>query len=119
MKIAIACDHGGFDLKTDLSAWLTQQGHQVEDFGCPGRDSCDYADFAGPAAEAVAEGRCQRGIVICTTGIGVSITANKVRGIRCALCSEPQRCQHAGPGRRRGGAPDGPPDCGGLPHPRL
>ena len=89
MKIAMACDHGGYDLKTDLMAWLTEQGHQVEDFGCPGRDSCDYADFAGPAAQAVAEGRSERGIVICTTGIGVSIAANKVRGIRCALCSEP------------------------------
>lgn len=89
MKIAMACDHGGYDLKTDLMAWLTEQGHQVEDFGCPGRDSCDYADFAGPAAQAVAEGRCERGIVICTTGIGVSIAANKVQGVRCALCSEP------------------------------
>ena len=89
MKIAMACDHGGYDLKTDMMTWLTEQGHQVEDFGCPGRDSCDYADFAGPAAQAVAEGRCERGIVICTTGIGVSITANKVRGVRCALCSEP------------------------------
>ena len=78
MKIAIACDHGGYDLKTELSAWLTEQGHQVEDFGCFNRDSCDYADFAGPAARAVAAGRCERGIVICTTGIGVSITANKV-----------------------------------------
>ena len=65
MKIAMACDHGGYDLKTDLMAWLTEQGHQVEDFGCPGRDSCDYADFAGPAAQAVAEGRCERGIVPC------------------------------------------------------
>lgn len=89
MKISMACDHGGFDLKEDLKRWLAEQGHQVEDFGCPGHDSCDYADFAGPAAQAVAEGRCDRGIVICTTGIGVSITANKVRGIRCALCSEP------------------------------
>ena len=89
MKIAMACDHGGYDLKTDLMAWLTEQGHQVEDFGCPGRDSCDYADFAGPAAQAVAEGRCERGIVICTTGIGVSIAANKIQGVRCALCSEP------------------------------
>ncbi len=88
MKIAMACDHGGYDLKTDLMAWLTEQGHQVEDFGCPGRDSCDYADFAGPAAQAVAEGRCERGIVICTTGIGVSIAANKIQGVRCALCSE-------------------------------
>ena len=89
MKIAIACDHGGYDLKTELSAWLTEQGHQVEDFGCFNRDSCDYADFAGPAARAVAAGRCERGIVICTTGIGISMTANKVKGIRCALCGDP------------------------------
>ena len=56
MKIAIACDHGGYDLKTDLSAWLTEQGHQVEDFGCPDKSSCDYADFAEPAARAVLSG---------------------------------------------------------------
>ena len=91
MKIAIASDHGGFDLKEDLRSWLTEQGHQIEDFGCPGHDSCDYADFVEPAARAVADGSCDRGIVICTTGIGASITANKVRGIRCALCSEPWR----------------------------
>ena len=89
MKIAIASDHGGYDLKEDLRAWLTEQGHEVEDFGCHSRESCDYADFAEPAARAVADGKCERGIVICTTGIGISITANKVKGIRCALCSEP------------------------------
>lgn len=89
MKIAMACDHGGFALKEDLRAWLTEQGHEIEDFGCHSTESCDYPDFAGPAAKAVAAGRCQRGIVICTTGIGVSICANKVDGVRCALCSEP------------------------------
>ena len=89
MKISIASDHGGFDLKENLRAWLTEQGHEVEDFGCYSKDSCDYADFAEPAARAVAEGKCERGIVICTTGIGISMTANKVKGIRCALCSEP------------------------------
>lgn len=89
MKIAIASDHGGFDLKEDLRQWLTSQGHEVTDFGCRSKESCDYADFAYPAAQAVAAGACDRGIVICTTGIGVSITANKVHGIRCALCSEP------------------------------
>lgn len=89
MKIAIASDHGGYELKQDLSAWLTEQGHEVEDFGCHSLESCDYADFCEPAARAVADGRCGRGIVICTTGIGASITANKVRGVRCALCSEP------------------------------
>ena len=89
MKIAIASDHGGYDLKEDLKSWLAEQGHEVEDFGCHGHESCDYADFCEPAARAVAEGACQRGIVICTTGIGASITANKVKGVRCALCSEP------------------------------
>ena len=89
MRISIASDHGGYDLKEDLRSWLTGLGHEVEDFGCHSRESCDYADFAEPAARAVAEGKCDRGIVICTTGIGISITANKVKGIRCALCSEP------------------------------
>lgn len=89
MKIAIASDHGGYALKQDLSQWLTEEGHEVEDFGCHGLESCDYADFCEPAARAVAEGKCERGIVICTTGIGASITANKVKGIRCALCGDP------------------------------
>jgi len=89
MKISIACDHGGYDMKEDLKAWLAEKGHEVVDFGCGGHDSCDYADFVEPAARAVADGTCERGIVICTTGIGASITANKVKGIRCALCSEP------------------------------
>ena len=89
MKISIASDHGGYGLKEDLKIWLAEQGHEVVDFGCPGRDSCDYPDFVEPAARAVAEGACQRGIVICTTGIGASITANKVRGVRCALCGDP------------------------------
>ena len=89
MKIAIASDHGGFDLKEELRAWLTEQGHTIKDYGCFGHDSCDYADFVEPAARAVAAGEQERGIVICTTGIGASITANKVKGIRCALCSEP------------------------------
>ena len=89
MKIAMAVDHGGFDLKEDLRAWLTEQGHEVVDCGCFGKDSCDYPDFGAAAARAVADGRCERGIVICTTGIGISISANKVKGIRCALCAEP------------------------------
>ena len=89
MKLSIASDHGGYELKEDIKKFLTEQGHEVEDFGCNSLDSCDYADFAEPAARAVAEGKCERGIVICTTGIGISITANKVKGIRCALCSEP------------------------------
>ena len=89
MKISIASDHGGFDLKEDLRQWLAGLGHEVVDFGCQGHDSCDYPDFAGPAARAAASGECERGIVICTTGIGVSMTANKVKGVRCALCADP------------------------------
>ena len=89
MKIAIASDHGGFDLKEQVKVWLQEMGHEVEDFGCHSKESCDYPDFGAAAARAVASGQCEWGIVICTTGIGISITANKVKGIRCALCSEP------------------------------
>ena len=88
MKIAIACDHGALELKNTVKAHLEKQGHQLEDFGTHTLDSCDYPDFAGPAAQAVAAGKCDKGIVLCTTGIGVSITANKVKGIRCALLSD-------------------------------
>jgi len=88
MKIAIACDHGALELKNALGARLEQQGYEVKDFGTYTLDSCDYPDFVGPAAKAVAAGECDKGIVLCTTGIGVSITANKVDGIRCALLSD-------------------------------
>ena len=88
MKLAIGCDHGALALKNALLARLTAQGHEVKDFGTYTADSCDYPDFAAPAAQAVASGECEKGIVLCTTGIGVSITANKVPGIRCALLSD-------------------------------
>ncbi len=88
MKIAIGCDHGAFALKEKLAAHLTAAGHQVEDFGTYSTASCDYPDYAAAAARAVASGECQRGIVLCTTGIGVSIAANKIPGIRCALLSD-------------------------------
>ena len=88
MKIAIACDHGALALKNKLIAHLTAKGYEVQNFGTDALDSCDYPDFAAPAAQAVAEGTCDKGIVLCTTGIGVSITANKVKGIRCALLSD-------------------------------
>ena len=88
MKIAMACDHGAFDLKQKVSAHLSAKGYEVVDFGTHSKDSCDYPDFAGPAARAVASGACEKGILLCTTGIGVSITANKVKGIRCALLSD-------------------------------
>ena len=85
MKIAVACDHGALALKNKVAAHLASKGYEVADFGTYTADSCDYPDFAGAAAKAVAAGECDKGIVLCTTGIGVSITANKVRGIRCAL----------------------------------
>ena len=89
MNISLACDHGGLALKQAVKQHLEKLGHQVEDFGTHTSDSCDYAMFAQRAAKAVVSGECERGIVMCGTGIGVSITANKVKGIRCALCSDP------------------------------
>ena len=86
--IALACDHGALALKEAVKAHLTARGLEFKDFGTFSRDSCDYADFAAPAARAVASGECDRGIVMCTTGIGVSITCNKIKGIRCALLSD-------------------------------
>ena len=88
MKIAIACDHGGFKLKQAVIQELKRLGHEVEDFGTYNEESCDYPDYASKAAKAVASGECEKGVVICGTGIGVSITANKVKGIRCALCHD-------------------------------
>ena len=85
MKIAVACDHGALAMKNAIAAHLKEKGHEVVDFGTHTLDSCDYPDFAAAAARAVASGECQRGIVTCTTGIGVSIAANKVKGVRCAL----------------------------------
>ena len=84
MKIALGCDHGGYDLKEHIAAFLKEQGHEVKDCGTYSKESCDYPVFGEAAARAVASGECERGIVICTTGIGISIAANKVAGIRCA-----------------------------------
>jgi len=86
--IAIASDHGGYQLKEHLKAYLAAKGITCEDFGTDSTDSCDYPIFGKAAARAVAGGQCEKGIVICTTGIGISITANKVKGIRCALCGD-------------------------------
>ncbi len=88
MKISLACDHGGLALKEQIKKHLLERGFECCDFGTNSLDSCDYPDYARPAAEAVASGACDRGILVCTTGIGVSITANKVRGVRCALLSD-------------------------------
>ena len=89
MKIAVACDHGAYEYKEMIKEMLLSQGHEVVDFGTDSTASMDYPDTALPCAKAVARGECERGIVMCGTGIGVSITANKVKGIRCALCSDP------------------------------
>ena len=88
MKISIGCDHGALALKNKMVAHLTRKGYDVKDCGTYTADSCDYPDFAAVAAKAVASGECEKGIVLCTTGIGVSIAANKVKGIRCALLSD-------------------------------
>ncbi len=87
--IAIGSDHGGFDLKELVIAHLKERGMEVKDVGCYDKSSCDYPIYGRAVAEAVAAGECEKGIVICTTGIGISITANKVKGIRAALCTDP------------------------------
>ena len=88
MKIAIGCDHGGYLLKQDILIWLEENDYDFEDFGCYNTESVDYPVYAEKVARAVASGECEKGIVICTTGIGVSMAANKVKGIRCALCGD-------------------------------
>ena len=86
--IAIASDHGGYALKEHIKAYLAAKGITCQDFGCETPDRCDYPVFGKAAAQAVASGQCEKGIVICTTGIGISISANKVKGIRCAMCGD-------------------------------
>ena len=87
MTIALGSDHGGFALKQHIKTYLDSKGIAWKDFGCDSTESCDYPDFGAAAAKAVASGECEKGIVVCTTGIGISITANKVKGIRAALCT--------------------------------
>lgn len=88
MKVAIGADHGAFDRKAEVIAHLEAAGHEVKDFGTYTPASCDYPEIGRSVANAVASGEFDRGIVMCTTGIGISIVANKVKGIRCALCSD-------------------------------
>ena len=88
MKIAVACDHGGLNLKNEVINYLKEHGYEYVNFGTDTDDSCDYPDLALPAAEAVASGKCEKGIIICSTGIGVSMVANKVPGVRCAHCHD-------------------------------
>ncbi|MGL5258641.1 MAG: ribose 5-phosphate isomerase B [Lachnospiraceae bacterium] len=87
--IAIGSDHGGLELKRAVMKHLEQQNIEVKDFGCYSEESCDYPDYGKQVANAVADGLCKTGIVICTTGIGISIVANRVPGIRAALCLDP------------------------------
>jgi ribose 5-phosphate isomerase B len=86
MKIAIASDHAGLELKTEMVRVLTEKGHQAQDFGTHSGDSVDYPDFASQVARAVQKGECSLGVLICGTGVGMSIVANKYRGVRAALC---------------------------------
>lgn len=88
MKIALGSDHGGFALKESIKKHLTEQGYEVEDFGTHSLESVDYPKYALKAAIAVSKGQCDRGILVCSTGIGISIAANKVKGIRAALCGD-------------------------------
>lgn len=86
--IGIGSDHGGYDLKMAVISYLEEQGMEYKDYGCMDKSSCDYPIYGKAVAEAVADGICEKGIVICTTGIGISMVANKIPGIRCALCSD-------------------------------
>ena len=88
MKIAIGCDHGGFELKQAIIQYLESKGHEYQDFGTHSAESCDYPDIAVPVAQSVANGEFEKGILICGTGIGIGIAANKVNGIRAALCHD-------------------------------
>lgn len=87
--IALGSDHGGYDLKLHIIKHLEDRGIEYMDVGCYGKNSCDYPEFGRAAAQAVADGVCDKGIVVCTTGIGISIAANKISGVRCALCTDP------------------------------
>ena len=87
--IAIGSDHGGYDLKIAIMNHLEKRGLEFKDYGCYEKKSCDYPDFGRLVAKAVLDDECEKGILVCTTGIGISMTANRYRGIRCALCTDP------------------------------
>jgi ribose 5-phosphate isomerase B len=95
MKISLAADHAGYEYKKELIQWLESRGYKIDDFGCYSSESCDYPDYALPAARAVSLGECNYGIIICGTGIGMAITANKVRGVRAANCCTPEMAKLA------------------------
>jgi ribose 5-phosphate isomerase B len=87
--IAIGSDHAAFEFKETIKSWLIEQGYAVQDFGTCGPDRVDYCDFGFRVGEAVASGQCEKGIVCCGSGVGISISANKVKGIRAVVCTEP------------------------------
>ena len=88
VMIAIGCDHGGYELKQELISYLNEKGLEFKDFGCHSTESCDYPIYGEAVARAIVSGECERGIIICGTGIGISLAANKVKGIRAALCGD-------------------------------
>jgi len=93
MKIAVGADHGGYPLKAAVIAHLTKQGYECVDFGCHTPERCDYPVYGEKVARAVAGGECELGVLMCGTGIGISLAANRVPGIRAAVCSEPYSAQ--------------------------
>ena len=88
MRVALGSDHGGFELKQEILAYLREKGIEYKDFGCDSTASVDYPVYAKKVCKAITDGECEKGILICGTGIGISITANKIKGIRAALCSD-------------------------------
>ena len=93
MKLAVGADHGGYQLKTFILKYLTEQGHECVDYGCDSPERCDYPVYGERVGRAVASGECELGVLICGTGIGISLAANRVPGIRAAVCSEPYSAQ--------------------------
>ena len=95
MIFAMASDHAGFEMKQEIRKTLENEGHSVEDFGCYNTESCDYPDFAHKACRALLDGKSERGILICGTGLGMSYTANRYKGIRAALCMNTEMAEMA------------------------
>ncbi len=93
MKLAVGSDHGGYALKTFILKYLTEKGYECVDYGCDSPERCDYPVYGERVARAVASGECALGVLICGTGIGISLAANRVPGIRAAVCSEPYSAQ--------------------------
>lgn len=89
MKLAIGSDHAGYEMKEEIKKYLEEKGYEVKNYGTNSTESCDYPEFGEKVGRAVASGECEEGVLVCGTGIGISLAANKVKGIRAAVCSEP------------------------------